>query len=247
MPFIQVTDFRLDAERREQSPSTDPQQQFLLQAQLRPTAVQLAGDAAMGGVIRRVIAVQQVEFHATDPDLPGAQPDRVTGQRNLQPQPLAICMAQRRDRQLPGVVVRVKGLLRAILVEHLAKITLLVEQPHADDRHAQIAGGLELVAGHVAQPARVDGQGLAQHEFHTEIGNTAQLRLRIGLLEPRRCLCGIAPGLHQVVQVLAESGVGQNTLEFLPRDRLQNAPGVMGELPQHRVELPPHLVGGMIP
>ena len=36
MPFIQVTDLRLDAERAEQPPSADPEQQFLLEAQLRP-------------------------------------------------------------------------------------------------------------------------------------------------------------------------------------------------------------------
>ena len=39
MPFIQMTDFRLDAERREQSPSADPEQHFLLEAQLRPAAI----------------------------------------------------------------------------------------------------------------------------------------------------------------------------------------------------------------
>ena len=47
--FVQVADLRLDAQRREQAPAADPEQQFLLQAQLRPAAVQLAGDAAMRG------------------------------------------------------------------------------------------------------------------------------------------------------------------------------------------------------
>ena len=36
MPLIEVTDFRLDAERAEQPPSADPEEQFLLEAQLRP-------------------------------------------------------------------------------------------------------------------------------------------------------------------------------------------------------------------
>ena len=161
----------------------------------------------MRGIIRCVIAVQQVQLHAADLNLPGAQPDRVTGQGDLQPQPLPIRFAQRRDRQLARVVVGVKGLLRAVLVDHLAKIALLVEQPHADHRDAQIAGGLELIAGHVAEPARVDGQGFAQHEFHTEIRDTGQRRLRVGLLKPRRRRGGIPPGLHQVVDVLAERGI----------------------------------------
>ena len=35
MPFIQMTDLRLDPERVEQPPSANPEQQFLLEAQLR--------------------------------------------------------------------------------------------------------------------------------------------------------------------------------------------------------------------
>ena len=78
MPFIQVTDFRLDAQRTKQSPSADPEKQFLLEAQLRPAAIQFAGNPSMSGKVRRVIAVQQVKLHSADLDLPGAQPDRVT-------------------------------------------------------------------------------------------------------------------------------------------------------------------------
>ena len=49
MPFVQVTDLRLDAKRAEQPPSADPKEQFLLEAQLRPAPVQLAGDPPMRG------------------------------------------------------------------------------------------------------------------------------------------------------------------------------------------------------
>ena len=90
MPFIQVADFRLDAQRLEQPPSADPEKQFLLQAQFRPAAVQLAGDSAMDGEVRRVIAVQQVKLHSADLGLPGSQPDRVAGQGDLQPQPFPV-------------------------------------------------------------------------------------------------------------------------------------------------------------
>ena len=79
MPFIQVADFRLDAERCEQSPSADPEYHLLFQAQLRPAPVKLTGNASMRGVIRCIIAVQQVELYATDLNLPDAQPDWVTG------------------------------------------------------------------------------------------------------------------------------------------------------------------------
>ena len=153
MTFIQVTDFRFDAQCGEQPPAANPEEQFLLEAQFRPAPIKLARDPAMRRKVRRVIAVQQVKFDSTDLDLPGAQPDRVTRQRDLQPQPLSVRLTQRRDRQLSGIVIRIERLLRSVLVNHLAKIALLVEQPHTDHRHAEVAGGFELVTGHIAQPA----------------------------------------------------------------------------------------------
>ena len=93
MPVVQVTDFRLDAERDEEPPATNPEKQLLGEAQLWPTPVKLAGDPSAGRDVGRVVAVQQVELHATNLDLPGAQPDRVTWQSDLEPQPLAIRLA----------------------------------------------------------------------------------------------------------------------------------------------------------
>ena len=84
VPFIQMTDLRLEPERAEQPPSADPEEQFLLEAQLRPAPIELAGNPSMNGEVRRVIAVQQVKLHPAHLDLPGAQPDRVSRQRDLQ-------------------------------------------------------------------------------------------------------------------------------------------------------------------
>ena len=247
MPFIQVADFRLDAERMKQSPSADSQHQFLLESQFRPAPIKLAGNASVSRKVRQVVGVQEVKLHSANLDLPGAQPDRVTGQRDFQPQPFSVRLTQRRDRQLSGIVVREKGLLRSVLVNHLAKIALLIEQPHGNHRHPQIAGGFELIAGHIAKPARVDGQSLAQHEFHAEIRDTSQGRLRVGLLKPRGRLRRLTSGLHKSIYLLAKCRVGQHVLELVPRDRLENNPGVLGEFPKSRIKLPPHVVGVMIP
>src|SRR6185312_11611949 len=110
MPFVQVTDFGLDAESGEQPPSADPKYQLLHEAQIRPAAVELAGNPAVRWKVRRIVAVQQVELQSADLNLPGAQPDRVTRQVELQPQPLAVRGAQRSNRQLSGIVVGEKGL-----------------------------------------------------------------------------------------------------------------------------------------
>src|SRR5208282_43068 len=75
MAFIQVTNFRMDPERAEQPPAANPEKQFLFEAHLRPAAIQLTGDPSMSGIVRRVIAVQEVELDPASLDLPGAQPD----------------------------------------------------------------------------------------------------------------------------------------------------------------------------
>ena len=125
----------------------------MFEPQLRAAAIQLAGNSSMRRKVRRVVAVQQVQFDSADLDLPGANPDGVTGQGYLQPQPFAVCLAQGRDRQLPGVVIGKEGLLPAVLVKHLAEIPLLKEQAHADHRHPQVAGGFELIAGYITESA----------------------------------------------------------------------------------------------
>ena len=48
MAFIQMTDFRLDAKRSKEPPSADPEEQFLLETQLRSAAIEFAGNSSMG-------------------------------------------------------------------------------------------------------------------------------------------------------------------------------------------------------
>ena len=138
MPFIQVADFRLDAECAEQPPSADPNMISCF-SRIPARPVKLAGNASISGRFA-VIAVEQVKVQSANLDLPRAQPDRVTGQMSSAAttphSPAEWC-----DRQLSGIVVGEKGLLCSIFVEHLTKIALLVEQTHADHRYAQITGG----------------------------------------------------------------------------------------------------------
>ena len=94
-----------------------------------------------------------------------------------------------------------------VLVDHLAKIPLLVEQPHADYGYAQVAGRLELITGHIAKSSRIDRKNFAQHKFHAEIGNTGQGRLRVGFLKPGRGLRRLALGLDEVIDLFSEAGI----------------------------------------
>ena len=67
------------------------------------------------------------------------------------------------------------------------------------------------------------------------------------LLKPRGRLRRLTLGSQQVINVLAEGGIGQHALELVHRNSLQDHPGVLSGLPQRRIKLPPHFVGGMIP
>ena len=247
MPFVEMADVRFDSERREQPPAADPEHHFLFQAQFRSTAIQFVGDAAMHGKIGRVVRVEKVEREPANLNLPGAKPDGVTGQHDLQPQALAIRKAHRGDGQLSGIVIRIKCLLRSISVDHLAEIAMLVEQADGDDRHAEIAGGFELIAGHIAQAARIDREGFAQHEFHAEIGDAGERDLGVLLLKPAGFRRRLPLGLHQAVEQCAKVPVGQGTRELFARDGLKDHIGMMRELPEHRIEPPPQLIGTVIP
>ena len=126
MAFIQVADFRLDAQRGEQSPSADPEHQFLHEAQLRPAAVKLAGDRRdkAGSSPHRCCPAGIASLCRPEPARRAARSGD-PGTSSSQPQPLAVRLAQRRDRQLSGIVVGKEACCVAVLVDHLAKIALL--------------------------------------------------------------------------------------------------------------------------
>jgi hypothetical protein len=54
-------------------------------------------------------------------------------------------------------------MLRSVLVNHLAKIAMLVEQPTTGTPRSLAA--LSVIAGHIAKPARVNRERFAQHEI----------------------------------------------------------------------------------
>ena len=247
MPLVQVADLGLDAEGPEEAPAPDPEDQFLVQPQLGPAAVELARDPPEGRRIGRVVAVEKIEPDPPDLDLPDAQPDLIAGDGQVQPQPFPVRLAHGRHRQLPGVVVREISLLGPRFVDDLTKIALLVEKPDADDRQAELARGLELIAGHVAQSPGIDRQGLAEHELHAEVGDGGQSGAGVVPLEPGRRVRLTAFVAQQAGDRLVKAGVGHGSAEPVPRHGLQDDPGTVGPLPEPRVELLPDLVGGMVP
>jgi hypothetical protein len=58
-----------------------------------------------------------------------------------------------------------------VRVEHLAEVAFVVEQADGDDRHAEVAGRLQVIAGQHAEAAGVDRQHLGDAELHAEVGD----------------------------------------------------------------------------
>ena len=67
------------------------------------------------------------------------------------------------------------------------------------------------------------------------------------LLEPCRTSCRLVLGSQPVINVLAEGGISQHALELVSRDRLQDDPRILSEVPQYWIERAPQSIGGMIP
>jgi hypothetical protein len=85
---------------------------------------------------------------------------------------------RRLDRQQIGVGLDVALLLPALRVERLVEVALVVQDADADQRDAQVAGALEVVAGQHPQAAGVDRQALVQPELHREVGHRPRPQAR---------------------------------------------------------------------
>src|SRR5208282_6678146 len=62
MSLVEMADFWFDSETAKEAPAADPEHQLLCQAQLRPTAVEFAGDTAVGWLVRRSLLSSRYSF-----------------------------------------------------------------------------------------------------------------------------------------------------------------------------------------
>jgi hypothetical protein len=199
--------------------AADAEQQLLAHPVLAVAAVEAVGhvDVVLG--VPLDVGVQHQQRHAADagdPD-PGDQVGP-TGHRDGDRGARAVGLAQQRDRQAVGVEDRVGLLLPALARQRLAEVAVAVEQAHADDRDAEVARGLEVVAGEDAQAAGVLREDGGDAELRGEVRDRAGSFLRLTPLEP--AVAGevglqIGAGLAELLQ---EALVGCQLLEPGPAD-----------------------------
>ena len=81
-------------------------------------------------------------------------------------------MSQRHDRELPGIIVGIQRLLLSVVIDYLAKVSLLVKKPYSDNGNAQIARRFQLIARDSPSATGIYRERFAQHEFHAEVSRT---------------------------------------------------------------------------
>ena len=84
-------------------------------------------------------------------------------------------------RRAPGVDAGVRLLLPAVGVEVLVEVPLGVQQPDADERHAEVGRRLQMVAGEHPEPTGVLRERLGDAELGREVGDEIERRALHGL------------------------------------------------------------------
>ncbi len=163
------------AVRPDRAHAADPGQHLLGHPVLAGPAVELVGDLPLGGLVLLDVGVEQQQRHPADLDLPdlGAQRAAAGQAREIfSAEPSASRTSD--ERQAVRVDRRVELLLPAVPGQPLGEVAGPVEQADADDRHAEVAGRLEVVAGEDAEPAGVLREDLGQAELHGEVRDAAR-------------------------------------------------------------------------
>ncbi len=84
-------------------------------------------------------------------------------------------MAQQRQRQAVRIQYRVGFLLPGVAGERLLEVSGLVQEPDADQRHTEVGGGLEVVAGEDAPgPPGILWEYFGDAEFGREVRDASR-------------------------------------------------------------------------
>jgi hypothetical protein len=165
--------------------AADAEQHLLQQAVLAAPAVQPVGDLADGSGVVLVVGVEQQQRHPADVRHPDARGQRLGARHpDGDGRGAAVVLTQLGEWQPVGVDDRVALLLPAFTAQRLDEVAVPVEQPHAHDRDAQVAGGLEVVAGEDTQAAGVLRQHGGDAELRREVRDRPRRRRLLELLVP---------------------------------------------------------------
>ena len=195
VPFVQVPDRRRRAERLERADAADAEDDFLLDARLAVAAVEPRRQLAVPRRVLLEIGVEQVQLHAAEPHAPHLHQHAAVAERHRDDAGLAVGGDGRLDRRVVPVQALVRFLLPAFRRHALVEVALRIHEADADERHAEVARLLAVIAGEHAEAAGVDRQRLVQRELRREVGDRPGAVRRSGAATtcPARCARGRAP------------------------------------------------------
>ncbi len=246
VPLVGVEHLGIQAQRLQGAHTADAEEDLLADAVLGVAAVQaVRHQPAVRGVALHV-AVQQVELHPPDVGSPDLGLQRLA--REVDGDPHAIAAGQ---RQRVGIELGEALLLHPVDGEELAEVARAVEEPYADERDAEVARRLEVVAGEDTETAGVLREGLGDPELRGEVGDQPQRaglhRLGPGLEPAGRGEVAVQAALG-LVQVAQEPGVGAELFEAFRRHLAEQPHGIVGHrLPRLLVDPPEEVTGGLVP
>ena len=171
MSLVGVEHVRVDAERVERADAADTEEDLLAQPVLGVAAVQAVGHVAHVVGVLVDIGVEQVQRHAPDIGAPHPRVQRGAGQVDGDADVVAVG-----DRHRVRVEVGIALLLPPVGVEGLPEVAVPVEEPDADERDAEVARCLQVVAGQHAEAARVLRERLGDAVLGREVRHEAQRR-----------------------------------------------------------------------
>ena len=177
MALVAMVDVLVRADRVHQPDAADAEQHLLFEAVFPVPSVEVVGDRAVLFAVQVVVGVEQVELgasHVAAPDAPG---DDTARQAELDRKPVAVLVADGRDRQFREVLRLIARLLVACGREALREVAVPVKQPHGDHRYVFVAGLLEVVAREDAEAAGIDFQRAVDAVFHAEIADLRPFRI----------------------------------------------------------------------
>ena len=191
VPFVEVIHRRLDAELVQCDEAAEPEEHFLPDAIHLIATVEVMRELPIGGLVGGQVGVEQVQIRAADGHLPDLGLHLGVADRNRDG---LLCI---RDRDRAEVVARVEDTHLAVELDLLPVVAVSPEHADAHQRHTEVGGRTQVVAGEHAQAAGVQRERFVQPVLHAEVRDQHVLRRPRGLTpEP-----GLGP------EVGAESGL----------------------------------------
>ena len=169
MALVRVEHLGLDAAGGERLDAADAEQDLLAQAVLVVAAVEAVGHVALGRRVLGHVGVEQQQRHPADLDAPERGVQDAARERHCDPQTPSRRARAPCEREQRRVEIGELLLLGARGGQQLAEVAVAVEEPDPDERHAQVAGRLEVIAGEDPEAARVLRQRLPHAELGREV------------------------------------------------------------------------------